>query len=400
MTTRERSCRRRREFPTAGFRRAAIAQKSRRDQLGTVPTRRGVSLLEVLISIFAISIGLLGVAALIPVGQFSVNEATKADRSAACGRAALSEVKIRNLLDPAMYLNPANGVAVPQIPSFGSTYVIDPRFCADADNWGKVPTGSFPYGGLSGGTSIFRLTVRRGPGLAVIDPAVADRIFTWRDDLVFDVDRENRDRRPRQSYVWDNGTVAPSPVLTEDEDPKPVPGTDTPLQFNTKGDYSWLLTVTPAATEIGQPTTVQKRKFDVSVAVFFSRDLTTNPTDPKPTERAVWATGAGLGGGDVTLTTDKPDPEYLDVKQNEWLMLTGWTPDSRVMPGNRRIAKWYRVIAMDEAPERSGSNWTRRVTLAGPDWDVNLRQPQAVLVDGVIGVYTKTIELDLDSIWN
>ena len=41
--------------------------------------RRGVSLLEVLISIFVLSIGLLGVAAVIPVAGHEILQATKAD---------------------------------------------------------------------------------------------------------------------------------------------------------------------------------------------------------------------------------------------------------------------------------------------------------------------------------
>ena len=48
--------------------------------------------MEVLISIFVLSIGLLGVAALIPLGQMALWETAKADRCGACGRAALREI--------------------------------------------------------------------------------------------------------------------------------------------------------------------------------------------------------------------------------------------------------------------------------------------------------------------
>jgi len=55
--------------------------------------------------------------------------------------------------------------------------------------------------------------------------------------------------------------------------------------------------------------------------------------------------------------------------------------------------------------------WVRGVTLAGPDWSPTWTIPsgtdgayagplQAVLIDGVLGVYTKTVELDRDSNWN
>ena len=65
--------------------------------------RSGLSLLEVLISVFVLSIGLLGVAAVIPLGYHQIVEATKADRAASCGRAGLHEIKTRDWLDPTLW---------------------------------------------------------------------------------------------------------------------------------------------------------------------------------------------------------------------------------------------------------------------------------------------------------
>ena len=62
--------------------------------------RRGVSLLEVLAAIGVLSIGLLGLAALLPIGRYTIAEATKADRAGHCGRAALRNVVVRRMLDP------------------------------------------------------------------------------------------------------------------------------------------------------------------------------------------------------------------------------------------------------------------------------------------------------------
>ena len=50
--------------------------------------RRGLSLLEVLVSIGILTLGLLGVAMLIPIGKFAMTEVEKADRTGTCGRAA------------------------------------------------------------------------------------------------------------------------------------------------------------------------------------------------------------------------------------------------------------------------------------------------------------------------
>jgi hypothetical protein len=377
-----------------------------------------VSLLEVLISIFAISIGMMGVAALIPVGQLSVIEATKADRSAAAGRGAMAEVKVRNMLDPQYFVNPFNGQSMAGWLNNGSTFVIDPLFSTRNATEPKVVR--FPYDGNWDGSKVEaglpnplpipRLTLNTMCG-AAREP-LADRVFTWRDDLIFDVDVDDPLKRPRQSYLWDTNAVEALP----DNYPKiPGPGDPLRLQPNLKGDYSWLLTVTPAATEFNSATPpTDKRKFDVSVVVIFGRDLSHNPTDARPSERATAGiVGLGYGGGDgILIAFDKmkePDAtEYLAVRQNEWVMVTGLVKDSRLDSpagagnGYRRIAKWYRAVAVDEQMEfdKKLDRWTRRVTLAGPDWDPACAMPQAVLIRGVVGVYTKTIELDRDSKWN
>ena len=59
-----------------------------------------MSLLEVLAAIGVLSIGLLGLAALLPIGRYTIGEATKADRAGQCGRAALRDVIVRRMLDP------------------------------------------------------------------------------------------------------------------------------------------------------------------------------------------------------------------------------------------------------------------------------------------------------------
>ena len=61
--------------------------------------RRGLTLIEVLASIGVLTIGLLSLAALLPVGQVTLFEAIKADRAGTCGRAAMRNVVVRRMLD-------------------------------------------------------------------------------------------------------------------------------------------------------------------------------------------------------------------------------------------------------------------------------------------------------------
>lgn len=405
---------------------------------------RGVSLLEVLIAIFAIAVGLLGLAALIPTGQYSALEATKADRSAACGRAALAEVKIRRMLEPTGLLYPNMtdpGVQYPLYPA-GATYdqhsaasvadlgafIIDPLFLMY--NWGSVTPPNpridvFPYSLTDDVVNSFnldldlrlpRVTLAWQPGaLPAMHQAVVERLFYGQDDLVFDIDRANRDRRPRQSFLWDNGgAVAPAPLLTDDADPP----SGSPLLPVAKGDYSWFLTVSPALTEADSPT---RRCFTISTVVFHSRDLTANMTvEPKLwTER--WAHAIFESPTSVQLLVPPPPSialeerdDYLQIKPNQWIMMMAMTPGAPGKPP-QRIARWYRVVRIDDKDqELQGYKW-RRAILAGPDWPgkYTLVAPEfppnagtsnakssgcAVLINGVVGVYSQTIEIDTNGL--
>ena len=68
--------------------------------MGTVPffPPRGVSLIEVLFSIGVLLTGLWLVAAMIPLGKLALVATEKSDRTGACGRAAMRDIKVRNLL--------------------------------------------------------------------------------------------------------------------------------------------------------------------------------------------------------------------------------------------------------------------------------------------------------------
>ncbi|MBN2476937.1 MAG: prepilin-type N-terminal cleavage/methylation domain-containing protein [Pirellulales bacterium] len=399
---------------------------------GSRGSRRGISLLEVLISVFVLSVGLLGLAALIPVGRFAIVETGKADRGGACGRAGLRELKIRGMLDPQnwrQYADPDNGdyslASVVNNPTVarGESFAIDPL------SFGRLLPGDaaihrFPYAPLAAqpasqlrGTNMQRVTLA-GVGASL---PLADRIFTWQDDLLF-ARPEDRDLRPRAQL-----------------------GTTTGRQ-EIEGDYSWLVTVTPARSEIDLP--VQQRQlYSVSVVVFYKRqypaDRPINASDPKPTERKVVANilTDGYGGGDVRLTTDH-GVEYLDVREDEWLMLCGRVTHRDSSPAvypSSGVFQWYRVVAAGDvyqATDGSGNLMTvpsttrpvlaRDVTLAGPDWNtrwcacddsgtytdsngdmfVDLDgdgwewDAEAALMDGVIGVYSTTVELDWNLLWN
>ncbi len=136
---------------------------------GIASRRRGLTLLEVLIAIFVLLFGLLGVLALIPVAMYRMNQALTADRATAVAQAAMEEIKVRGMLDPAMWVRRNSGSwALVTTATFGASYAIDPWFIAQTTADATDPTAfdtanaqSFPLRrccAFSHGASQFRPT--------------------------------------------------------------------------------------------------------------------------------------------------------------------------------------------------------------------------------------------------
>ncbi len=314
---------------------AACGHRSRRAAVARRRVRCGVSLMEVLISIFVLSVGLLGLAALIPVGSYALMETGKADRAGACGRAALREVEVRRLLDPQFW-------SVPNASLNGTAVALDPIGvnAGMGNSLGLVPRLTFTW----------------------ITPQLIQDVFYWKDDLQVHVEKDPN-LRPHLAYYQADGSMGPAPT--------PYPVSD--------GHYSWLLTVTPATGDVPLPL-AQRSSYRVSVAVCYRREL--SPQGEQVVQVGQFLS-QGLGGGSVRLA------DAVDVKENQWIMLCGQRPSPT--GGARTVCHWYRVVMTSEAPRSL-------LTLAGPDWDPNY-PATAVIINSVIGVYSTVVELDNDPRW-
>jgi type II secretory pathway pseudopilin PulG len=248
--------------------------------------RRGISLIEVLMSIFILSVGLLGLASLIPVGGYQVGEAIKSDRAAAVGRAAFNEVRMRGLLDRRLWRDN---------PDTLQLFVID-------------PLGNDQNGGFKGLlNSSQRIQLRRWPGdNTAIDNALIRHIFTSHDDLIF-VEQDNPDDPPRQM---------PATGMTK------RPSAD---------QYSWLVTVVPAGSE-GSGTSTQGELHRVSVAVFYSRQ-------PNDETAEVPVVSASVDGGTLpfgTLVLNGATTKHLEsLKDNRWIFITNGSG----------VNRWYKIMS-------------------------------------------------------
>ena len=89
----------------------------------------------------------------------------------------------------------------------------------------------------------------------------------------------------------------------------------------------------------------------------------------------------------------------LEVKEGQWLMLSGTLNSGTAYPID--VFRWYRVMAVDDVDVGAGVNagrLVRNVTLQGPDWNTSLTT-QATLLNNVVTVYEKTVQLERTSMW-
>ncbi len=330
--------------------------------------RKGLSLLEVLISIGIVSIGMMGVMLILPVAGYRAGQGALADSRSMNGLNWVDEFRARGMAQPANMIGP--GVTATTVPA--GAFLIDPQFVS------RNPGVAFPY--ASNATiQMNRISLRTNPGGPALSPAATDQIFQSHDDLISNIP-EDLDLPPQQETLLESNL---------------------PQKRASTGKVSWMAMLVAGAADT----------FRLSIIVMDSRDndMPIGPagSDPNDTSTDLIATervstvasmpGGGIRGGDVVLTTGTTTPVLkgaLAVRDNDWLMLSANTPSGP-------IHQWYRVVSSD--PEILGdttAGFTRNVTLQGPDWPATAAPtPQVTIVTGVIGVFEKTIRLEEPSVW-
>ncbi len=308
------------------------------------------------------------------------------------------------------------GSSVPVIDA-RQAYAIDPLYCAycadyDALNGltgtsATLPRANYlpytdPISGIAGLVSssppstlplaMQRVMVGMPTSLSAAGQvSYYDRLFTSQDDLAFGKPLADQLRPQRTglegAFSW-MATVWPTPGQQEDI---PITGASFP------NNIPWYR----ADGKV-------QHYYQVSVAVFNRRDFSPPPTavpadNQPPSERAVIAIFSG--GGDVMLYT--PDGQYrrrvtvagedwnpawcfqvpvaaatavnqstyLNVRENEWLLLCGQQSVLSLQGSNylRNVFRWYRVVSASAIEQNP----------VATVWGA-----QAVLFNGIIGVYT------------
>lgn len=349
--------------------------------------RRGISLLEVLFAVFILSMGMLGLGALIPVANFQVSQGLRADHSAACARAAFRILEARGLLDPRNWRNPDGDppLFITNNQAQWPTFMLDPLFIA------RGGEGTYPVSGEHAPT-MGRLTF---PGMLYNNDfdvrrqsiARAESLFRWRDDLP-------------------GGSNGERPVL--------IAGNGNASISAHEGSYSWMAMVTPSmlestvAAKISANAT-KRMTYNVAVIVFYKRDVVPGsgapPNGKEASHNVQQLLPVSFNPTTLTLTLDDTgDKTDLKIVPGQWIMLSHRITNGTGVPGSMQYHRWYRVVSAGNR-YRALANKTNiplHVQLEGPPWptaqlDTSLRdadKPAVTIHQGVVGVYERTIEFD------
>lgn len=346
--------------------------------------RRGISLLEVLVSIGVTSVGLLGVLALIPLGGAQARQGQVAERAPVIGLSAFGEIRNRDMLSPNNWLTAAG--AQPTAGAYPVSFCLDPL--SIATNAGNTDTAAnFPQ--LATATyRMSRLTLNDG---VAPDPkmslAMAKSIFSSSDDLrvAFQTSTNNtvplverpNDRSLPPQQVW-NTTMVPN---------------DGSVRRQASETMSWMATVHPNWA-MANPSD----SYTVSVIVFNRRIVDTSLIT-EFTGTVSSFPGAGVSGGDVIVDFKNTDytakqMEDLKVPENSWLMLGGRAQVTyQGTPINVDLYQWYRVIAS----VRTGTH-QMELTLSGPDWNKDI-PTEATIIPGTVAVFQRNMQLESSTLW-
>ena len=346
-------------------------------------SRHGLTLTEILASVFVLSFGLVAAMTVLPFASFMLGRMDVADTGGACGRGALHQIRMAEWQKPEIigWLDLDSAPADPYIVDpLGLITLPVPLPPAPPDDPGSVVADK-PFPAPGTGLFAFNLAEITDQPTVMESFAVANQHFRWGDDTVF----------------ADDGASRPQLVVRGDGKPSAT------------GDYTWLYMVTPlidpqavitprTASMIATIDPYAVLGYEVAVAVFHRRDTAPDPADPyQPIRRVNIAnTDSTINetGAYIVLTSDNPDPDVLALSTINWLLLAT-EPSVVDEPFN---AQWYRITGYDDIMPNADGGYSRRVFLVGPDWkgakDANahpLGTVYAILCDGVVNVFQATM---------
>lgn len=389
----------------------------------------GISLIEVLISMFVLLFGLMGVAAIFPVGNHYVVEGEKFDLASGIAQNAFEEMVSRGMLRPEVWLYASNPIGNesfdprgvvplphpgthplviqdsngPTAGSFNGTdarilagraFVIDPMGAAADFADGVANSVFYPFGSLIG-------TNNNKEALNTLMPPIwhTDQRGPFSENFwpVRRITLPVPDTTGTTAYAAMNTPVAETifrlrddlAVEQPDESDRPSiqrwdidTTSNTLLRRQYKGDYSWLATIVPTTNrglEALQPSSADYGEIncDVSVVVFRKRDETPSAESERLIEAEL------LQGGELVIYSssndnveakEAVDAAVEDLRPGNWISLMGVNQTTGDF-----VMKWYRLLSLDDETDElilnrassDGGDVTvqgRRAMILGPNW--------------------------------
>jgi type II secretory pathway pseudopilin PulG len=243
-------------------------------------SRSGITLIEVLVSVFVIGIGLLGVMAVIPFGAYQVSKAEQAKYTANMLANAAETLKIRGLAHPANW-GIIDALSSAETPIYPAT---DKKLNCSKILWIE------PYKMTDPAEHIFRIGALFSP---------QDGTDNWKewmrgqDDLGYKIDETTN--RPAVKKV-NNGIIEY-------------------LDLKSTGRYTWFFTYQPKATESNYISGLTD-KYEATVGVDILGCYNRIPGDDQQVEVTDFT--PTLNGGVLTLKDDKAE----ELSQTKYILVT------------------------------------------------------------------------------
>jgi type II secretory pathway pseudopilin PulG len=328
-----------------------VHRDGRRKYVGRKTARRGITLLEVLVSIFILTVGLLGVAALIPLGNLAVTRGNVAYRGAEVARRTFREVRLRGWTRPEMWLtSEGKSIIDKDTQEIQEIYrnkplAFDPLTAAVAPGMSKFPPGD--------GASMSLLTFRNNPEVeSPMNYDLARSICVPSDELSI----ERPDEKSKHAIQR----------LSRSESRR-----------ETIGNYSWMMTLVPDPYD--------RISYVASIVVFYQNRPAVSGGDSSIRETRTITDVRQLGGSEYSLGVNSKMIQDKFAVPGRWLMLS-----------DGELFRWYRILAVEGQTGDSASS--RVFSLAGAEWPEGTAL-SATLFKGVVAVHEKRILLEQPSDW-
>ena len=302
--------------------------------------RRGISLLEVLISMGILTIGLVSVLSLIPAGRSQAMKAGALDRSVVLAQNAAADFITRGFARPAGWK---------QLPT-GTFAIFDPL---DASNfWGTLLSGTFAIQPKTDAAT----TASSTNSVVSAGTAVIDVMMRSEDDIRYSIDNVGADDPP--VTLWSSGTTG---------------------RHVFDGNYSYLATL--SGPDASWAPGVYKT---LTIVTCNRRDASVEPVLlTSDTTNRLWAVNTSNVPSGMTLKElVRPGAMILYVP-------SGQTPT------------WLRVLlASDATDPTAAANWKLGLACEQTDPDASIPNNKVYLFPGANGSLQLPIRLEGTSPWN